>query len=63
MGITCGRWTRGHGWCVWPTDLEGDGAAGAKTGEVQGPRVLGFEQILAGDFSADKFPAARVRPR
>ena len=31
--------------------------AGAKTGEVQGPRVLGFEQILAGDFSADKFPA------
>ena len=39
------------------TDLEGDDDAGAKTGEVQGPRVLGFEQILAGDFSADKFPA------
>jgi len=36
------------------TDLEGDDAAGAKTGEMQGPRVLGFEQILAGDFSADK---------
>ncbi len=45
MGITCGRWT----------DLAGDEAAGAKTGEVQGPRVLGFEQILAGDF--------RVLPR
>ena len=37
--------------------LKGDDDAGAKTGEVQGPRVLGYEQILAGDFSADKFPA------
>jgi Ca-activated chloride channel family protein len=38
-------------------DLEGDDAAGAKTGEVESPRVLGFEQILASDYSADKFPA------
>jgi Ca-activated chloride channel family protein len=38
-------------------DLEGDDAAGAKTGEAESPRVLGYEQILAGDYSADKFPA------
>jgi hypothetical protein len=38
-------------------ELEGDDAAGAKTGEAESPRALGFEQILAGDFDASKFPA------
>ena len=38
-------------------DLEGDDAAGAKTGEAVTPRALGFEQILATDFNVDKFPA------
>ena len=42
------------------TDFEGDDDAGAKTGEVQGPRVLSFEQILAGDLSAATFPAPGV---
>ena len=38
-------------------ELEGDDSAGAKTGEVEGPRVLGFEQILASDYNVSKFPA------
>ena len=37
--------------------LEGSPAAGAKTGTATGPRVLGFEQILASDYNEDKFPA------
>jgi Ca-activated chloride channel homolog len=37
--------------------LEGSAAAGAKTGTATGPRVLGFEQILASDYNEDKFPA------
>jgi Ca-activated chloride channel homolog len=39
------------------TALEGADGTGAKAGEVEGPRVLGFEQILASDFNIDKFPA------
>ncbi len=39
------------------TTLKGDAAAGAKTGQVEGPRVLGFEQILGTDYDVDKFPA------
>jgi Ca-activated chloride channel family protein len=37
--------------------LEGSLEAGAKTGTAIGPRVLGFEQILASDYDKDKFPA------
>ena len=37
--------------------LEGSRDAGAKTGTATGPRVLGFEQILASDYNKDKFPA------
>ncbi|HEX5899854.1 MAG TPA: hypothetical protein VFY32_10695 [Solirubrobacteraceae bacterium] len=37
--------------------LEGSREAGAKTGTATGPRVLGFEQILASDYDKDKFPA------
>jgi Ca-activated chloride channel homolog len=37
--------------------LEGSVDAGAKTGSATGPRVLGFEQILATDYNKDKFPA------
>lgn len=37
--------------------LEGDRGAGSVTGTARGPRILGFEQILASDFSLDKFPA------
>jgi Ca-activated chloride channel homolog len=37
--------------------LEGSPDAGAKTGTATGPRVLGFEQILASDYNEDKFPA------
>jgi Ca-activated chloride channel family protein len=37
--------------------LEGSREAGAKTGTATGPRVLGFEQILATDYDKDKFPA------
>jgi hypothetical protein len=37
--------------------LEGSPSAGAKTGTATGPRVLGFEQILASDYNEDKFPA------
>jgi Ca-activated chloride channel family protein len=37
--------------------LEGSPAAGAKAGTATGPRVLGFEQILASDYNEDKFPA------
>jgi hypothetical protein len=38
-------------------ELEGSTDAGAKTGTVTSPRVLGFEQILASDYDKDKFPA------
>ena len=37
--------------------LEGSPDAGAKAGTATGPRVLGFEQILATDYNEDKFPA------
>jgi Ca-activated chloride channel homolog len=37
--------------------IEGSADAGAKTGTATGPRVLGFEQILATDYNKDKFPA------
>jgi hypothetical protein len=37
--------------------LEGAPGAGAKSGTATGPRVLGFEQILASDYDKDKFPA------
>jgi Ca-activated chloride channel family protein len=37
--------------------LEGSAGAGAKAGTATGPRVLGFEQILASDYNKDKFPA------
>jgi Ca-activated chloride channel homolog len=37
--------------------LEGSQGAGAKTGTATGPRVLGFEQILASDYDKAKFPA------
>jgi Ca-activated chloride channel family protein len=37
--------------------LEGSPDAGAKAGTATGPRVLGFEQILASDYNEDKFPA------
>jgi Ca-activated chloride channel family protein len=37
--------------------LEGSREAGAKAGTATGPRVLGFEQILATDYNKDKFPA------
>ena len=37
--------------------LEGSADAGAKTGTATGPRVLGFEQILASDYDKAKFPA------
>jgi hypothetical protein len=37
--------------------LAGSPGAGAKTGTATGPRVLGFEQILASDYNEDKFPA------
>ena len=35
----------------------GSREAGAKTGTATGPRVLGFEQILASDYDKAKFPA------
>ena len=38
-------------------ELQGATDAGAKTGTATGPRVLGFEQILASDYDKDKFPA------
>jgi Ca-activated chloride channel family protein len=37
--------------------LEGSREAGAKAGTATGPRVLGFEQILASDYDKAKFPA------
>jgi hypothetical protein len=37
--------------------LEGDDEAGAKSGSVTAPRILGFEQVLAGDFDVNKFTA------
>ena len=37
--------------------LEGSADAGAKSGTATGPRVLGFEQILASDYDKAKFPA------
>jgi Ca-activated chloride channel family protein len=37
--------------------LEGSADAGAKAGTATGPRVLGFEQILASDYDKAKFPA------
>ena len=37
--------------------LEGSREAGAKAGTATGPRVLGFEQILATDYDKAKFPA------
>jgi hypothetical protein len=47
----------GSGYEQASTELEGDDDAGAKTGSVESPRVLGFEQILAGGYEASKFPA------
>jgi Ca-activated chloride channel family protein len=47
----------GAGYEKASTELEGDDSAGAKTGEAEGPRVLGYEQILAGDYDVSKFPA------
>ena len=44
-------------WGDASTDLEGDDAAGAKTGEAVSPRTLGFEQILGSDYNVGKFPA------
>jgi Ca-activated chloride channel family protein len=44
-------------WGDASADLEGDAAAGAKTGEAVGPRALGYEQILGTDYNVDKFPA------
>ncbi len=38
-------------------DLEGDREAGTKRGTARSSRVLGFEQILASDFGANKYPA------
>jgi Ca-activated chloride channel family protein len=38
------------------TDLEGSPDAGAVRGTATGPRVLGFEQLLASDYDLDKFP-------
>jgi Ca-activated chloride channel family protein len=38
-------------------DLEGDDGTGVKTGTATSPRVLGFEQILQGDYNVAKFPA------
>jgi Ca-activated chloride channel family protein len=38
-------------------ELKGSPDAGSKTGTATGPRVLGFEQILASDYDKDKFPA------
>jgi Ca-activated chloride channel family protein len=46
-----------YDWGDATTDLEGDDAAGAKTGEAVSPRALGFEQILGTDYNVDKFPA------
>jgi hypothetical protein len=37
--------------------LEGDPDAGAVSGTAKGPRALGFEQILATDYTKAKFPA------
>jgi Ca-activated chloride channel homolog len=37
-------------------DLEGSSGAGAKRGTAVGPRVLGYEQILASNYDVDKFP-------
>jgi Ca-activated chloride channel family protein len=37
--------------------LEGSREAGAKAGTATGPRVLGFEQILATNYDKAKFPA------
>ena len=39
------------------SDLEGDDGTGVKTGTAVSPRVLGFEQILQGEFNVAKFPA------
>jgi Ca-activated chloride channel family protein len=47
----------GAGYEKASVSLEGDDSAGAKTGEAESPRVLGFEQILAGDYDVSKFPA------
>jgi len=38
-------------------ELEGDDEAGAKRGTARTSRVLGFEQILASDYNASKYPA------
>jgi Ca-activated chloride channel family protein len=37
--------------------LEGAPGAGAKSATATGPRVLGFEQILASDYDRNTFPA------
>jgi Ca-activated chloride channel homolog len=37
-------------------DLSGSSGAGAKRGTAVGPRVLGYEQILASNYNLDKFP-------
>jgi Ca-activated chloride channel family protein len=47
----------GGGYDSASAKLEGAQGAGAKSGTATGPRVLGFEQILASDYDKDKFPA------
>ena len=47
----------GGGFSQASARLEGSLDAGAKTGTVTSPRVLGFEQLLASDYNEDKFPA------
>jgi Ca-activated chloride channel homolog len=38
------------------TDMEGSSDAGAVRGTATGPRVLGYEQILASNYDLNKFP-------
>lgn len=44
-------------WRAASANLEGEDAAGAKSGEAIGPRALGYEQILGTDYNVSKFPA------
>ena len=47
----------GGGYDTATEGLEGDPEAGEKAGTATGPRALGYEQLLAGDYDKDVFPA------
>jgi Ca-activated chloride channel family protein len=47
----------GGGYDTATASMEGDPEAGEKSGTATGPRVLGYEQLLASDYDKNVFPA------